>query len=475
MKFEAIDNLQPLSYKTIRNTLYEWRRSGTDSSNFNSLDGPGHLFFKIIFHFFNGDAHGMGDGLESGLLTPSWRWDDTSSDSDVANNNKNKSLSEQVEYASEQTAESITDRDTIDKLVAKIMDKQNACDDNNEVQLSDFPSADNSAYNYLVRNDELERAEKLKQFIILLSNISTYSPWYFSEISGLDALMERPFKHGEEYYKYEPPKQLTIKCMPDGMDQRIATLLDLYRDVAYSHINHREVLPANLRRFDMSIYIFDSPISNLHFDGKTAGSLSGKNDSEFPVSFKRIELHDCEIDYNATKAGYAGLNNAEGFQQVFEIPITVGNTVESRYNQYLDRSIGDLVATDLFKETYSHKGKIDKIYVDTPQKTRPEVISALYSRLEKYEGGSVNLMKTVDDLTGNYISSVKNSILLGNIYKLSLSDITTNAKRLAQSLQNGNVGGVINSVKNTTKQVKNGWSVKSLGSITHTNTSVYTR
>lgn len=473
MEFNKIDIQAPLSYETLRNTLYEWRRSGTNSSNFNVLDTPGHLFFKVIFHFWNGDAYGNGDGLENGLLAPTWSWGNTSSE------NQN-------------TTDSISQRDEINSEISGFMDNQNSWVDNcNSSSFKNMSSIDNSAYNYLIRNDELERAEKLKQFIILLSNISTYSPWYFYEISGLDGLLERPNKIGEDGYKIEAPKQITIKCLPDSGDQRIATLLDLYRDVSFSGINHRWVLPGNLRRFDMSIYIFDSPISNLHFNESKSGVMNenqntSKDSSTFPVSYKRIELHDCEIDYNASKSGYSTLTNESGFQQTFEIPISVNNAIETRYNQYMDRTIGDLVATDLFRETYSYKGIIDKIYTDKPQTTSAELITALQNRLntitletpEKITrgvsnniygkstttGASINLYKIIDDITGNKASTFIKSQLLGNLYKTSISDLTDNLENLSKNISLGNLGGVRNNI-NQLSQIKNGWYTKDMSNI----------
>ncbi len=473
MEFKKIDEYTPLSYETLRNTLYEWRRSGTNSSNFNVLDTPGHLFFKVIFHFWNGDAYGSGDGLENGLIAPTWSWGNTG--------DKNQNVTD-----------SVSQRDEINSEISSFMEVQN--DWVNRSSTSPFKymaPIDNSAYNYLIRNDELERAEKLKQFIILLSNISTYSPWYFYEISGLDGILERSNKIGEDDYKIEAPKQITIKCLPDSGDQRIATLLDLYRDVSFSGINHRWVLPGNMRRFDMSIYIFDSPIANLHFSNKSSGvmdenSTTSKNSTSFPVSYKRIELHDCEIDYNATKSGYSSLTNEAGFQQTFEIPIFIGNAVETRYNQYMDRTIGDLVATDLFRETYSYKGLIDKIYTDNPQSTSTELITALQNRLDTIAiespqkivksvsnnvygkdtstGRSINLYKIIDDITGNKASTFVKSQLLGNLYKTSISDLTDNLENLSKNVSLGNIGGIRNNI-NQLSEIKNGWYTKDLGNI----------
>lgn len=447
-KFEKIDPLNPLSYKTIRNTLYEWRRSGGKESNFNRLDQPGHLFFKILFHFWNGDTYAIDSsmGINSGLLAPSWMTlskDNTQKTSDIKN--------------FQSGLQSVTD---------KIMQYQNNGED---FDINQYETEDNSAYNYLLRNDELERAEKLQQFIMLLSNISTYSPWYFSEIAGLDAILERPFKRADEY-KLEEEKQITIKCMPDSMDNRIATLVELYKDVAYSHIWHREVLPTNLRKFDMSIYIFDSSIVNLHHPETDSYAIMDedrfKNETpttsnEFPVSYKCIELHDCEFDYNLNKSGYSSLKNDEGFQQTFEIPIYVGNAFEHRYNAYMDRTIGDLVALDMKRCVYSSQsGKIFTQITDTPQSEYRKGTTKLLKDLDD----RINILKMLDDLTGNYASDFVKSQTLGNIYKMSLNDLKDVSKNLVKNIKSGNLGAIKDDIKKITN-VKNGWYFKDLGSL----------
>lgn len=465
MKFDAIDPMDPLSYGTIKNTLYEWRRSGSKSSNFNELDNPGQLYFKILFHFYNGDAYGNGDGLENGLLTPAWTTTIKKKVINQAGKEEETTTTEVIDINS-------TKNDINDK-VEKFMESQRNFANNN-TSLYDLEVFSNCAYTYLLRNDEVERAEKLKQFITLLSNINTYSPWYFTEISGLDGILERPFKVGEDEYKIEAPKQITIKCMPDSSDNRIATLLDLYRDFTFSQINNRVILPGNLRRFDMSIYIFDSPISNLHYNGDNHGIMNKNNKSSaegnFPVSYKCIELHDCEIDYNATKAGYTSLTNSEGFQQTFEIPISVGNAYEIRYNQYIDRTIGDLIKTDLFQSTYSDGGYIEQMYNDSAQTTSEELLTALQTRINN--GSSINQVsdnKIIDDLTGNIISQTLTSQKLGNIYKTSLSDLSSTTDNLQKNLKTKNLGSIVSGVKQLS-EVKNGWYVKKIG-----NSNIYNK
>lgn len=437
------DIADPLSYNTIKNTLYDWRHAGSKYSTWNNLDVPGHLFFKIVFHFFNGDAYNSSTNgaLQNGLLAPTW------------------DLSSNV----------VDDSDNINSKVNKLMSQQYGSTPKNNLNPDVLSPAGNSAYNFLVRNDELERAEKLKQFITLLSSVSTYSPWYFLGVEGLGDVLERSFHTGEDYKIEDKPKQITINCMPDAEDNRIATLLDLYRDVAFSYTWHREILPANLRRFDMSIYIFSSPIENLHYDGPKSAVMNSdlRYHNSIVPSYKCIELHDCEINYNAIKDGYTGMNNAEGFQQTFNIPITVGDAYEHRYNMYMDRTIGDIVAIDMIRNTYSEesgRGKINKIFIDKPQETSETLMIELKNRVEKYWHGGVNIVKLVDDLTGNVISQTVKSQLLGNIYKTSISDITTNLSQMTKNISSGNIGGVINNAKGIS-EVKNGWYVKKLGNI----------
>jgi hypothetical protein len=158
------------------------------------------------------------------------------------------------------------------------------------------------------------------------------------------------------------------------------------------------------------------------------------------------------------------LTNEAGFQQVFNITLNVGNAYEYRYNPYIDRMIGDVVAMDLAQYTYSDGIGANNIYQDTPQVDNEDNLNNLQKRLYANDGGNFNPLKLIDDLTGNVASEVVKSQILGNIYKVSISDIMRGAGRLAQSAQAGNVGGVIQAV-NELSEVKNGWYVKDLGSI----------
>jgi hypothetical protein len=244
-------------------------------------DLPGHSFFKIMFHFYNGDSEKY--DKNGGLLAPTWL-------------------------------------DSVDEY--------------------DYYQHD-SAWAYLKNNYEDERADKLEKFVNLLSTISSDCPWYFQEISGLDTALER--NQVKEFKFEDERKRIQIKCLPDSYDQKIGTLLSLYRDIVWSWSMKREIIPANLRKFDMSLFIWESPIWGLHDNAVLNDDM---NSDDFSASYKLIEFHNCEIDYNSLKSGFGAINNREGIQSEYTIDIMFDDCYESNYNHVLMRTIGDIVAWD---------------------------------------------------------------------------------------------------------------------------------
>lgn len=248
----------------------------------------------------------------------------------------------------------------------------------------------NSAWAYLKNNGEQERAYMLKHFITLLSDISTNYPWYFPVIEGLDTAVNREIG-GEKGFMLNPERpKITIKCLQDAVDDRIGTLLDLYRAITYSWASKREILPSNLRKFNMSIYVFEAPMANVTkklntlqeyvpqlSDFTNYGTKFGwiakdptvtapkerytidpetkekkKNDptsnmdGELFTSYKLFEFHNCEIDYNTTKSALATLDNTGGIQPVYELGIYFDDCYEHRFNSFHGAELGDMLLLD---------------------------------------------------------------------------------------------------------------------------------
>lgn len=228
----------------------------------------------------------------------------------------------------------------------------------------------NSAINFLLQNCEYERAEKLLHFIKLLSDISSYEPWQFQSIQGVDEALNRKYFSDGNFTIPEERRSITIKCLQEGYNSRIGTLMDLYRDICYSYYWKKEIVPDNLRKFDMGLFIFTQPVRRfmkstdvtINANGINASpkvttkyslyDIPDKNIGNEPINYtyhtsvKYIEFHNCEFDYNSCISMYSDLNNAEGKAMMPELKIYYDEALEMRYNEFLMRVIGDMVFQD---------------------------------------------------------------------------------------------------------------------------------
>ena len=385
-----------LSYKNILSDIKNFKRAGTiyadKAGDFNLYDTPSHKYFKILF-YFGSTPELFATDYSSGLLAPTWEYF-----------NKNNSKKDYYNY--------------------------------------------NSAWAYLKMNNEEERAEKIEHFVTLLSDISSNSPWYFYSIGGVQEALERKVTEDGKLEMSEP-KKLTITCLPDAFDNRIGTLLELYRDVTWSWTHKKEVIPANLRKFDMAVYIFESMTNNMHKDTDVLASENGYN-----VSYKMIEFHDCEFNYNSVKSGWSELNNETGFSPKYTIDISYNDCYEISYNDIMMRKIGDVILTDLLNsandneyeskpQTNSNKLETELLNRRWPEykdiiKDNKKIIyfgnigerngTATENIIEKvkyeYQPGFVET--AVGQVAGHLVKDVKslfNKAILGNLHTASLTQI----------------------------------------------------
>lgn len=281
-----------------------------DTTGPNRFDNPAALYYKIVFYFSD----------ENGLLGIN----------NVTVNNTDESVKAAVNVTAPFTG-----------------GKEEPSSAKNNVFR-------NTAYNYLLLNDEIERAEYLKRFLILLSDISADSPWYFQEIGGLDAALERKvFSEGELKIE-DKPRQITIKCLNDSYDNRIGTLLDLYRAACFSYQNKKEIVPANLRKFNMGILVFNAPIRGKGGKSGDPNNMILIPDSQvnfYIPSCKLIELRNCEFDYNSAKSAFGTLNTTQdAFEPQYTITINFDDCYESRYNEIAQMVVTDFINIDIRKE-----------------------------------------------------------------------------------------------------------------------------
>lgn len=295
------------SYVEFMNDRNHFRK--VDYKGLNRYDTPSALFFKLVFYFSD----------ESGLLALD-------------------SLD-------------LTSKNRREQSISNIKAPYTNPDSDKKAGKRPYEALGNTALNYLLLNDELERAELLKQFIILLSSINADSPWYFKEVTGLDAALERKVFTEAEFKIEDKPRQITIKCLNDAQDDRIGTLLDLYRSICYSYQMKREVVPANLRKFNMAILIFGAPIRGK---GGKSGDKNNRiqipdsaNMSVYFPSLKMVEFRNCEFDYNSSKSAWGTLNAEEPLSPEYTIGINYDDAYEVRYNDVMQKVVTDFITIDI--------------------------------------------------------------------------------------------------------------------------------
>lgn len=110
-----------------------------------------------------------------------------------------------------------------------------------------------SAKNYLLNRGYPKRAKMLDQFVNLLKHIQDKSPWFFQSISGLDEAL-RVDRFTEDFDNRRGDKFITINTL-ESVDLRINALADLYRKSTFDYDYMRELVPKNLRRFNMWIIV----------------------------------------------------------------------------------------------------------------------------------------------------------------------------------------------------------------------------
>ncbi len=145
-----------------------------------------------------------------------------------------------------------------------------------------------SAAEYLARIGSPARQHYLEIFANLLYRIQEEAPWYFQSITGLGDL-----------YKIDPAnnfrgkdKVLTIECL-ESIDLRMSLLADAYRNLAFEVQGMREVLPINLRTFNMHIHVLEFRRFNTTFGviadelAKTGRTVQGQANQQAALDAKR--------------------------------------------------------------------------------------------------------------------------------------------------------------------------------------------
>ena len=233
---------------------------------------------------------------------------------------------------------------------------------------TDIRTGENCAIRYLTYckdmyhdEDVQSRISALYKFTSILSYICLNAPWFFKSVRGLDKLSVPVLND------FSTERYIELELMPDAIDMRLMNLMSLYKYACFDDYNHKEIIPQNLRQFNMSIVIFQAPLRYLHTSytsqksinvlgidasklGLTNGLNSGNtkykrlnsNDFSDKMSFKIYTLYGCEFDMESFAQVIPGeMNNESPFQLGKNtLKITYSSSIEHTMNEFYEIMYG---------------------------------------------------------------------------------------------------------------------------------------
>lgn len=202
------------------------------------------------------------------------------------------------------------------------------------------------------------RMKYLYQFIRTLAYISSDAPWFFSAVHDVNNAMAIDFND------LTKEKSITIDCLEDAIDMRLLTMMDLYRQACFDDVMQKEIIPENLRKFDMDIVVFQSPIRYLHTSAidlrsrKTSYKSLDGTDAGTRMSFKLFTFKNCEFDLVSLASMLPStFTNNKPFTSKPTIKINYDRVYQHTSNEFVGLMFGSGGTTDsmnykIFNEDY---------------------------------------------------------------------------------------------------------------------------
>ena len=159
----------------------------------------------------------------------------------------------------------------------------------------------------------------LENFQKVLLKINKELPWFWQTISGVDAAMTYN-NLADPWWGAETPK-LEIECLEENVELTAIGLMDLYKRACYDFTRWVEVIPPNLRHFQMQVWVSevrrfqqDTGAKDLGFyDNPDNSGNSGnvtKINQEFSLEAKpfiQLNFSHCEFDIDSIAPMFADL------------------------------------------------------------------------------------------------------------------------------------------------------------------------
>lgn len=310
-------------------------------------------------------------------------------------------------------------------------------------------AANNTAIQYLTRNwsktnDNMgARRKSLVKFVRSLSYISSYAPWFFKSVKDVNNALNMNLDN------LTAEKSIEIECSEEATDLRLLTLMDFYKYAAYDAINQKEILPENLRKFDLDVVVFQSPIRYLQTSTRDLKgrktvykNLNSANMTD-RMSFKLFSFQGCEIDYSTLNTMLPQtFSNQAPFQSTPTFKIKYDRVYQHNQNEFAKVLFGD--SGFLWSQNEATAPETINAESDDHENKRHKMMQYAIDNKYYYNPAS-QTYKTLVDASESTISAammlIDGSAGLGNLYGEAAS-----------------VGSTFKSIgKNTKKAYKDLW------------------
>ncbi len=284
-----------------------------------------------------------------------------------------------------------------------------------------YPSTP-SAVGYLAKIGEANRVQYLKAFIQGIQEINQTRPYYFQTIQGLLEAWEKSTAFSTDPYTGSKGEEgITIGCL-EAIDLKLTALFSLYKMAVYDTRYKRFIVPSNLRRFDVYVYVQEIRkfktvrnwlgALNPSVDPDDTKKLVNENTSQ--VSFKFTE---CEWDPAVSGNVFEGVTNTGG-----DIATT-----------QIKWSYGDMENVSQFSG-YDSKLDSGKTQANTDPKFKDKLKQFGKDQLANVAEGAINAV-------GRTVSSAIQGFTLGNVF--GIRNQVLGAIANPQGLINAAVGAAI--------------------------------
>lgn len=354
----------------------------------------------------------------------------------------------------------------------------------------------NTAMKYLItlkqdrkyRNYINGRLDSLYKFICTLSYISSNAPWFFNAVHDVNNALTTDFND------ITKKKSIVIDCLQESVDMKLMTLMDYYKFACFDDVQQREIIPENLRKFDMDIVVFQGPLRYLHTSSQDMEGRKSNYKNMYSLSssfkdlmsYKLFTFKNCEFDYESLNGMLPSeFNNGEGFNSKPTIKINYDRVYQHNSNEFARTFVGDsgmLYNFDSIEQ--NNNNALDDYttymsYTDTSgadwsnyySKDGPSVVGSPTTGWDNrqkqliymhehpnYYNINSNMYKALVEATEaqvtNYMRLVDGSTGLGNLYG-DYSSLAHAVKDTAKNLANS----VTNQYKNMGKSFAKSWKM----------------